>query len=543
MNNFDEFTELGISSNILNALKKKGFEKPSPIQKEIIPLLMKSSKNIIGQSQTGTGKTAAFGIPIIEKITPHQKHIQALILVPTRELALQVAEEINSLKGTAKLTIIPMYGGQGIEGQIRNLQKGVDILVGTPGRLLDLLERKKLFLHMISYLVLDEADKMLDMGFIDDIEMIFQNTNKTRQVLLFSATMPPEIKSIAHKYMGECTHIAIKSKDKAPSLTEQIYFEVNKNDKFEVLCRIIDIEQTFYAIIFCRTKVDVDMLSSQLIRRGYSAMGMHGDLSQAQREKILLSFRNKRTTILVATDVAARGIDISNLTHVINYSLPQDPESYIHRIGRTGRAGKEGTAITFVTPEEYQGLLYIQRMTKTTIQKKKIPHRRDIIAAKKARITEDINAIIATEKHKNYKDLADTLLEHHDAQAVIAALIHSHYGDELLESSYTQIKDTSIDIQGRARLFVALGTMDGITEQKLIQYVASEGNIPPHLIRDIRIYEKFSFITVPFLEAEHILQEFQKNKKRRPLIEKAKEVQTKIKLVMNQKFHKVSNSH
>ena len=526
MNNFDEFTELGISPNILNALKKKGFEKPSPIQKEIIPLLMKSSQNIIGQSQTGTGKTAAFGIPLIEKIKPLQKYIQALILVPTRELAIQVAEEINSLKGTSKLTIIPMYGGQSIEGQIRNLQKGVDILVGTPGRLLDLLDRKKLFLHMISYLVLDEADEMLNMGFIEDIERIIKHTNKTRQVLLFSATMPAPIKNIAQKYMGECTHIAIKSKDLTTSLTEQIYFEVHKNDKFEVLCRIIDIEQNFYGIIFCRTKVDVDLLSSQLIRRGYSASGIHGDISQTQREKILLAFRKKHTSILVATDVAARGIDVSNLTHVINYSLPQDPESYIHRIGRTGRAGKQGTAITFVTPEEYQGLLYIQRITKSNIQKKKIPNSREIIAAKKTRVTEDITTIIQSEKHVNYKDLAHILLGKHDAEAVIAALIQHNYGDELLESTYNEIKDTTIDIKGRARLFVALGKMDGITPQKLIQYVASEGNIPAHLIRDIKIYEKFSFITVPFLEAEHILQEFQKNKHkaRRPLIEKAKEL-------------------
>jgi len=352
MNNPEKFKKLGLTDKTLVALQKKGFEEPTSIQEKVIPLLLKGKKDIIGQAQTGTGKTAAFGLPIIENINPDKKNVKALILTPTRELAIQVAEELNSLKGNQSIKIIPVYGGQVITQQIRKLKSGVDIVVGTPGRVIDHIKRRTLKLRELSYLVLDEADEMLNMGFIEDVEEILESVGPDRRMLMFSATMPERIKKIAERFMGEYEHIKGKKEQLITGLTEQIYFEVHEQDKLEALTRIIDIEDEFYGLVFCRTKVIVSGLAGKLMDRGYDAEALHGDLTQPQREVILGRFRKRNITILVATDVAARGIDIINLSHVINYSLPQDPESYIHRIGRTGRAGSEVMAITFVTPSE-----------------------------------------------------------------------------------------------------------------------------------------------------------------------------------------------
>jgi ATP-dependent RNA helicase DeaD len=344
------FESLGLSDKTLKILERKGFEEPTPIQEKTIPAILEGEKDIVGQAQTGTGKTAAFGLPIIELIPEKSKAVQALVLTPTRELAIQVAEEINSLKGKKKLSIVPIYGGQSIELQLRSLRKGIDIVVGTPGRILDHLRRRTLKLQNISFLVLDEADEMLNMGFLEDVREIMDNTGPEKRTMLFSATMPREILQIAKKYMGEYDVMKVTKGQLTVSLTDQIYFEVSSADRFEALCRIIDIEEEFYGLVFCRTKIDVDTIANRLIERGYDADALHGDMSQGQREKILNKFKKHLLNVLVATDVAARGIDVQDLTHVINYSLPQDPESYVHRIGRTGRAGKEGNAITFITP-------------------------------------------------------------------------------------------------------------------------------------------------------------------------------------------------
>ena len=335
------FFEFGLSQQMLDSLEKKGFETPSPIQTQVIPLLLAGQQNIIGQAATGTGKTAAFGIPLLEKLTP-ANNPQAIILVPTRELAIQVAEEINSLQAEKKhrLSILSIYGGQSYDIQLRALKKGVDIVVGTPGRVIDHLNRRTLKLQEVSYMILDEADEMLNMGFIDDIEEIFQHTNPDKKVLLFSATMPKPILNIAKKYMGEYQLVSVKSQQLTTTQTTQLYFEVREGDKFEALCRIIDIEPDFYGIVFAKTKLDCDFITTKLNERGYQAQGLHGDVQQKQRERILKAFKDKHTRILVATDVAARGIDVNDISHVINYSLPQDTESYVHRVGRTGRAGK-----------------------------------------------------------------------------------------------------------------------------------------------------------------------------------------------------------
>ncbi len=322
----EKFAQLGLSAKTLSALQVKGFEEPTEIQALTIPLILKNEQDLVAQAQTGTGKTAAFSLPLLEILNPTNKHVQALILAPTRELVIQISEEINSLKGDSKLTVTPIYGGQSMELQLDRLRRGVSIVVGTPGRVIDHLTRKTLILDKVRFVVLDEGDEMLNMGFIEDIEQILQHTPEEKRVLLFSATMPNRIKDLASTYMKDINHVKAQN-TLTTNLTDQIYFEVARHDKFEALCRIIDIETAFYSIIFCRTKVEVDELASKLIDRGYSAEGLHGDISQAQREQILRKFRKKQISLLVATDVAARGIDINNLTHVINYSLPQDPMS------------------------------------------------------------------------------------------------------------------------------------------------------------------------------------------------------------------------
>ena len=535
MNKLEKFRQLGLSENTLEALKHKGFEEPTPIQEKTIPLLLEGKCDIVGQAQTGTGKTAAFGLPILERIHEGSKTVQALILTPTRELAIQVAEEINSLKGHKKLRVLPVYGGQSIELQLKRLKQGIDIVVGTPGRIIDHINRKTLKLNEISYMVLDEADEMLNMGFIEDVELILAKTNPDKRVLLFSATMPKEILSISKKYMKNYEVISVKKENLTVDLIDQIYFEVRHSNKFEALCRIIDIEEIFYGLVFCRTKVDVDNVANHLVERGYDAGAIHGDMSQSQRENILSKFKRNKINILVATDVAARGIDIENLTHVVNYSSPQDPDSYIHRIGRTGRAGKGGTAITFVTPDEYRKLAFIKRITKADIRKEKIPKVEDIIKAKKLRIKTEIDDLINSETHKKYANIAESLLEENDPLRVVCALLEYAFSDDLDEAGYGKISEGkgygkisegSVDGKGKTRLFVARGKTSGMDPKKLVDFIRDETRVRPDRIREVKVFENFSFITVPFREAEIILNVF-KNKKRgkRSIVEKAKESQ------------------
>ncbi|MCK5288128.1 MAG: DEAD/DEAH box helicase, partial [Candidatus Omnitrophica bacterium] len=501
-----KFRALGLSDITLKALEKKGFEEPSKIQERIIPLFLNTDKDIVGQAQTGTGKTAAFGLPLIELLKENSKYVQVLILTPTRELAIQVAEEINSLKGSKRLQIVPIYGGQSIEQQLRRLKSGVDIVVGTPGRVIDHIKRKTLVLKDISNMILDEADEMLNMGFIDDVEEILKSTNSNKRVLLFSATMPDRILRLAEKYMKKYELVKATEEKLTINLTDQIYFEVNMVDKLEALCRIIDIENVFYGLIFCRTKVDVDTLANKLMERGYSAEALHGDISQYQRERILDKFKRRKANILVATDVAARGIDIVELTHVINYSLPQDPESYVHRIGRTGRAGKEGTAITFITPSEYRKLTYIQKLAKSKIRKEKIPEIMDIINSKKLRLKKDILKVIKEGDCSNYSELASEMLVENKPEEVCSALLKHFFQEELEIKNYNKIRETSknsfIDIKGKTRLFVALGKMDGMSPRRLVDFIKNKVHVDDRKINDVQIFDKFSFINVPFEEAE-----------------------------------------
>ena len=515
-----KFEDYGLSIEVLDALEKKGFEEPSDIQKLVIPELLKERTHLIGQAQTGTGKTAAFGIPILETVDA-DKTVKALILAPTRELANQVADEIYSLKGKKDIRVLAVYGGASIENQIKKLKSGVDIVVGTPGRVMDLMRKKVLKVNNLDYFVLDEADEMLNMGFLEDIELILEQTNDEKKMLFFSATMPKAIMDIAKKFMDDYKLLKVKKQELTTDLTEQIYYEVKQEDKFEALCRVLDYTQDFYGIVFCRTKSEVDDVTNKLKARNYDAECIHGDITQGLRQKALDLFKKKVLTILVATDVAARGIDVSNLTHVINYSIPQEAESYVHRIGRTGRAGHKGIAITFVTPREARTLAQIKRVTKTDIKRESIPNVSEIIEAKKEALIAYIDEIIKEEDYTSYEELADKLLAERDAKHVVSSILRHFYEDEFLPESYGEIEDVKVKIEDKTRLFIALGSKDGYNPGRLLDLLNKKAKTPGRKVKDIKIMDKYSFITVPLQEAEFIMRALNSKKDSKPLVEKA----------------------
>ncbi|MFR9557761.1 MAG: DEAD/DEAH box helicase [Rikenellaceae bacterium] len=502
----NSFEQLGLSDQMLRAIAAKGFESPTQIQALCIPKLLEGDGDIIAQSQTGTGKTATFGIPILQKIDRNREGVKAIILVPTRELAIQAAEELNSFNAELKLSITAIYGGASMSEQLRRLSRGVDIIVGTPGRTLDHIRRGTMKLGNIQYLILDEADEMLNMGFVEDVEEIMSHTPEDRRVMLFSATMPRRIVNLSERYMKDIDMVKIEAQQLTTSLTEQIYFEVREADKFDALTRIIDIESEFYGIIFCRTKVSVDDVVNRLLARGYAADGLHGDVSQVSREKILKKFREKQVNILVATDVAARGIDVNNLTHVINYALPQDSEIYVHRIGRTGRAGNQGTAITFITRGEMRQFGWIKRDVKAEIKREELPTAQDIIAMKRNKIKEDLREIITTDTHRDHYDMASELLELYSPEVALSALLRLAFRSELDENNYPEIRSFSVDRRGTTRLFLAVGKKDGYTGRMLTEMLKEKCGLADKHIDDVAVLDNYSFVSVPFADAESIVK-------------------------------------
>ncbi len=526
----EKFRSLGLSENVLAALQKKGWETPSPIQEKTIPLLLSGAKDIVGQAQTGTGKTAAFGLPLIEKLDDANRNVQALILCPTRELAIQVAEEISSFRGDKKFLVLPVYGGQSYQIQERGLKKGAQIVVGTPGRIRDMMDKRILKLDHVSHVVLDEADEMLNMGFEEEVREILKSVPEERRMLMFSATMPNQILKLARTFMRDYEMIAVEKTQIATELVDQIYFEVNDRDRFEALCRIIDTEPEFYGIVFCRTKNETDIVADKLIDRGYDSEGIHGDVTQGQRELILKKFKMRKVNILVATDVAARGIDVNDLTHVVNYNLPQDPEAYVHRIGRTGRAGKHGTAITIIAPNEMRDLLFIQKIANSKIRKDEVPGIADVIETKKMKVKTEITELIEKDGADDYLELSRELLEEgREVEKVLASMLAYALKDTLKQNSYREI--SHVTARGHsgggkemARLFVAKGHMDHMNAEKLAQFIADETGVDINTLSDIRVFEKFSFISVPPMEAEQILVVFGKKKRNgRSLVTRAKE--------------------
>ncbi len=429
MNNLKTFAEFGLEPKVLQAITELGFEESTPIQEQAIPIAMAGS-DLIGQAQTGTGKTAAFGIPLISKIAREEEKIVALIMTPTRELAIQVAEEIGKLTRFKGLRSLAIYGGQDIGRQIRGLKKKPQIIIGTPGRLLDHINRKTIRLDDVQTIVLDEADEMLDMGFMEDIQSILKLVPEERQTMLFSATMPPNIQRLAQQFLKNPQHVSVIPKQISAPLIDQAYIEVPERQKFEALSRLIDMESPDLAIVFGRTKRRVDELAEGLQKRGYSADGLHGDLSQNQRDAVMRKFRDGSIDVLVATDVAARGLDVSGVTHVINFDLPQDPESYVHRIGRTGRAGKEGTAWSFVTPREMDHLHLIERVTRHRITRKPLPTMAEAIEGKQRITAERLLAMVEEGSELNeYKGIAIQLLEQYDSVQLLSAAMKLLTGD------------------------------------------------------------------------------------------------------------------
>lgn len=499
------FASLGLSDAMLAALQRKGFEEPTPIQVHAIPAILHGQQHILAQAQTGTGKTAAYGLPILQMLDPEADHVQALVLTPTRELAIQVAEELTSLRPDPRLTVAPIYGGASMELQLRALRRGAAIVVGTPGRVLDHLRRSSLDLSRIAFAVLDEADEMLSMGFLEDVETILGHTGDQRRILLFSATMPREVVAVARRTMGEYATLRAESASLTASATDQIALEVAAGDKFEALCRILDMEEDFYGLVFCRTKVDADAIATRLAERGYDARALHGDLGQAQREKVLDAFKRRQARILVATDVAARGIDVQDLSHVINYDLPGDPEAYVHRVGRTGRAGKSGIAITFVTPSEYRRLQWIQKLARTAIRTGRLPKVAEVLEAKRRRIEAEVRAAMAQELDPQLRLMAARLLAAGDAETAVAAVLHLAFGAELDPRRYREIQELGPDRTGKTRLVVSIGRRDGLTPRRLVAYLAEECGIEAQRVGDIEILESCAFVSLPFADAEKVL--------------------------------------
>ncbi|HEX7058001.1 MAG TPA: DEAD/DEAH box helicase [Bacilli bacterium] len=423
------FADLNLEPKVLRAIKEMGFEEPTPVQEKTIPVAMEK-RDLIGQAQTGTGKTAAFGIPLISGIAAREERIVALILTPTRELAIQVSEEIGKLGRFKGVRTLPIYGGQDISRQIRALKKKPQIIIGTPGRLLDHIQRKTIRLDDVQSVVLDEADEMLDMGFLDDIQAILQAVPAEHHTMLFSATMPENIKLLAKRFLRDPAHISVVPKQVTVPLISQSYIEVHERQKFEALCRLLDMESPELAIVFGRTKRRVDELGEALQKRGYSADGLHGDLSQHQRDTVMRKFREGSIDVLVATDVAARGLDVSGVTHVINFDLPQDPESYVHRIGRTGRAGKEGAAWTFVAPREMDHLRFIEKITRHRITRKPLPSIADAMEGKQKIIAERLLEVVQNNAASEYKGVAIQLLEQYDSVQLLAAALKMLTGEK-----------------------------------------------------------------------------------------------------------------
>ncbi|MFS0925874.1 DEAD/DEAH box helicase [Enterococcus durans] len=417
-----KFKELELSPELLKSVERAGFEEATPIQSETIPLAL-SGKDVIGQAQTGTGKTAAFGLPMLEKIDTNRNELQGLVISPTRELAIQTQEELYRLGRDKRVRVQAVYGGADIGRQIRGLKDRPHIVVGTPGRMLDHINRHTLKLGTVETLVLDEADEMLNMGFLEDIESIISRVPDQRQTLLFSATMPPAIKNIGVKFMKDPVHVKIKTKEMTADLIDQYYVRAKEYEKFDIMTRLFDVQSPELTIVFGRTKRRVDELARGLEARGYRAEGIHGDLSQQKRMSVLRSFKSGHLDILVATDVAARGLDISGVTHVYNYDIPQDPESYVHRIGRTGRAGKGGMSVTFVTPNEMDYLHVIENLTKKRMTTLRPPTEKEAFKGQLGAAIEQIEAKLEENGLDKYLQTADKLLEEYSAQDLVALLL------------------------------------------------------------------------------------------------------------------------
>jgi ATP-dependent RNA helicase DeaD len=500
------FADLELNRHILKAISAVGFEEPTPIQLEAIPVMI-SGRDVIAQAQTGTGKTAAFALPIIQKLKTDTKRPQALVLAPTRELAVQVAETFHQLGRTRNIRSLAVYGGQPIERQLRALRYPVDVVVGTPGRLMDHIRRETLDLRQVRTVVLDEADEMLDMGFIEDIEWILERVPEERQTALFSATMPSRIISLARRHLKDPARIAIEPEHVTVEATRQTYYEVTPRAKMDTLTRILDVENPHSAIIFCRTKREVDELTQRLQSLGYPAEALHGDLSQTQRDRVMARFRRNQAELLVATDVAARGIDVENISHVVNYDIPNDPESYVHRIGRTGRAGRTGNAITLVTPRERRLLRAIEHATGQRMDRQPVPSREEIANRHREILANELSDVIEEDSYERAIAIIDNLMEQHPPERIAAAALSLLMKERgMTEPSQPSPLAMGGVEPGMDRLLIDLGRNDGIRPNDIVGAIANEAKIPGKRIGQIEIQDDTTFVDVPSDTSERVLR-------------------------------------
>ena len=505
------FEEMGLSEEIQKAVRYMGFEEASPIQAKAIPAMI-SGIDLIGQAQTGTGKTAAFGIPILEKVDPKLKKLQAIVLCPTRELAIQVADEIRNLSRYMHgIKVLPIYGGQDIVKQIRSLKSGTQIVIGTPGRVMDHMRRKTMKLDFVHTVVLDEADEMLNMGFREDIEFVLSGVPEERQTVLFSATMPKPIMEITKKFQNNAKVIKVTKKELTVPNIEQYYYDVKPKKKEEVLSRLLDIYSPRLSVIFCNTKKQVDLLVNALLGRGYFAAGLHGDMKQEQRDRVMQGFRTGKTEILVATDVAARGIDVDEVEAVFNYDLPQDDEYYVHRIGRTGRAGREGRAFSFVSGKEVYKLKEIQRYCKTKIYAQKVPSLNDVANTKMENILDDVERVIEQEDLDMMINAIEERVNNSEftAMDMAAAFLKICCGmtedNKNTEENDWEFGDTGAGEDGMVRLFINIGKKQRVRPGDILGAIAGESGMDGKLIGTIDMYDKYTFVEVPREYAREVL--------------------------------------
>jgi ATP-dependent RNA helicase DeaD len=522
----NKFDALGLYPQLVQAVDERGYSEPTPIQNEVIPLML-AGQDVMGQAQTGTGKTAAFALPILQQITPEIGHVQALIVAPTRELALQVAKAIYDYGRHRQVRVLTIYGGQAYSRQINRLRKGVDVVVGTPGRLLDLIKQKALDLSRVRTVVLDEADEMLSMGFVEDIEAILAQTPSTRQTALFSATLPAAIRQLADRYMREPTAVTMQQKQLAVATIEQRYYLVNQADKLAALTRLFEFEDISLALIFARTRLGTGELANELTVRGFPAEVLNGDLSQEAREQVMARFRRNQIKVLVATDVAARGLDIDDISHVFNYDLPQDPEVYVHRIGRTGRAGKTGTAITLVTPKEQWRLRRIEKYARQKISKASLPTVEAIQARREEKLLEQVMVWLRRGRCSRERELITQLVEDGYDMLDIAAsalklaraeekqrpippigeAVDYHLRQGKKRNSYKgngngrarnhgPVSRRSHEA-GMVRLTLNAGKAQGTRPNDVVGTIAFHADIPGKTIGAIRIQEQHTLVDVP----------------------------------------------
>jgi ATP-dependent RNA helicase DeaD len=542
------FSALPISQEILRALTDMGFEEATPIQAETIPHILES-RDLLGQAQTGTGKTCAFGIPVIDSVDPESNHIQTLILSPTRELAIQIAEELHNVaKYKEGVRIVAIYGGQPIDRQILALKRKPQIIVGTPGRVMDHMRRKTLRLESLEKIVLDEADEMLNMGFKEDIDTILESTPDNVQKIFFSATMPRAIVELTDKYLHDPIHVKIASKEMTIPLVEQFYIEVRESNKVEIMSRLIDAGNVTRALVFCNTKRKVDELTDKLNTRGYSVEALHGDMKQASRDRVMKQFRSGKLDLLVATDVAARGIDVDDIEVVFNYDLPSDDEYYVHRVGRTARAGKTGKAYTFVVGREIIDLKNIQHAIKAAINRANIPTLMNVQESRITGVLQGTGEVLSKGEIADYVNYIDQYVEglnvsgdndhFYTTTDIAAALLKQLCGESLAQRDEIQEvipyeemtkmrrnRDLNGDAPmpntrnhgknveaGMQRLFLNIGIKDHMRPNQIVQFIASNGEIPGKLIGAIAIFDEYTFVDVPSELAEQVVKKTDKAK-------------------------------